>query len=188
MINDLDIVRQLKHPTSLRTAILFTIFVDQNVRFLLGFRPVVDIVALNWQVTSPTIATDIIKTMAPSSDPSYVAHLEEVAFQRRQGAQASIYFGAAIGGLIFVFAAAHWSTRLLNRPQIRNTSIGRTIATWLVPLRKHLHGRKIYGIDVLPERVALAIAYFGTNIGVSIWGLDWQHMNHITIFANRLGW
>jgi hypothetical protein len=99
-----------------------------------------------------------------------------------------MYFGAVIGGLIFVFAAAHWSTRLLHRPQIRNTSIVRTITTWLVPLRKHLYGRKIYGIEVLPERVALAIVYFGANIGVSIWGIDWQHMNHITIFANRLGW
>jgi hypothetical protein len=153
---------------------------------LLGFRPVVGIVAF-YLATPPITATHNIKTMAPSLS-SDLAHKQEVEHQRHQGAQASIYFGAVIGGLIFVFAAAHWSKRLLNRPQIRNTTIGRTIATCLVPLTRHLYGRKVYSIDVLPERVALAIVYFGANIGVSIWGIPWQHMSHITIFANRLGW
>jgi hypothetical protein len=33
--------------------------------------------------------------------------------------------------------------------------------------------------------VALAICYFGVNIGVSFWNIDWHHY---TTFANRLGW
>jgi hypothetical protein len=149
----------------------------------LGFWPFVGIVATHLAIP-PLTATLIVRTMAPSD----LAHKQEVEHQRHQGALASIYFGAVIGGLIFVFAVAHWSKRLLNRPQIRNTTIGRTFATWLTPLTRHLYGRKVYGIDVLPERVALAIVYFGANIGVSIWGINWQHMSHITIFANRLGW
>jgi hypothetical protein len=52
-------------------------------------------------------------------------------------------------------------------------------------LKKSLYGRKIHGIEVLPERVALAIVYFGVNIGVSVWDIDWHHY---TTFANRLGW
>jgi hypothetical protein len=156
---------------------------------LLGIQSVVGIVAIIRPFRQQLQHT--ITTMAPSSSSdlaSYLAHIKEVEHQRHQGALASIYFAAVIGGLIFVFAAAHWSKRLLNRPQIRNTTIGRTFATWLVPLTRHLYGRKVYGIDVLPERVALAIVYFGANIGVSIWGINWRHMSHITIFANRLGW
>lgn len=175
----------MRHHTSLRTAIFFVVHQFE----IFGF---VENLTRRWYrcnnlASSPTTAIHTVKTMAPSLS-SDLAHEQEVDHQRHQGAQASIYFGAVIGGLIFVFAATYWSTRLLNRPQIRNTTIGRTFLTWLVPLKRHLYGRKVYGIDVLPERVALAIVYFGANIAVSIWGIDWQHMSHITIFANRLGW
>jgi hypothetical protein len=175
----------VKHHTSLRTAIYFVVSSTRILAFCLDFDP--SSISLQPAGKSPTTTIYTVKTMAPSSS-SNLAHIQEVEHQRRQGALSSIYFGAVIGGLIFVFAVAHWSKRLLNRPQIRSTTIGRTFATWLVPLTRHLYGRKVYGIDVIPERVAIAIVYFGANIGVSIWGINWQHMSHITIFANRLGW
>jgi hypothetical protein len=79
----------------------------------------------------------------------------------------------------------HSLQRLHYRLEVRNTRFGKNVSIWSTPLKKSLYGSKIYGIDVLPERVALAIVYFGVNIGVSVWDIDWHHY---TTFANRLGW
>lgn len=124
--------------------------------------------------------------MAPSSTSATdLAHIQEVKLQRLQGGYTSIYFVSVIAGIVLIFACVHWLHRLQRRLEIRSTRFGRTVSTWSTPLKKSLYGSKVYGIEVLPERVALAIAYFGVNIGVSVWDIDWHHY---TTFANRLGW
>ena len=132
------------------------------------------------QVTRP------IESMAPSSTSAAdLAHIQEVSLQRLQGGYTSIYFASVIAAIILLFACVHWLQRLYYRLELRNTSFGRPVSNWSTPLKKSLYGSKIYGIDVLPERVALAIVYFGVNVGVSVWDIDWHHY---TTFANRLGW
>lgn len=123
--------------------------------------------------------------MAPSAS-SDDAHIQEVKLQRLQGGQASTYFVATIAGLILIFAAAHWTRRLCHRlfspsPSSRSKSYSTFSASWL----KFIYGRKIRGFNILPERVALAVVYFGINVGASVWDIDWHHY---TTFANRLGW
>lgn len=122
--------------------------------------------------------------MAPSL-ASDLAHVQEIKLQRLQGGYASIYFASVVAAIILIFSIAQWLHRLLHRLHLRHTLFNKIIPTWSIPLKKSLYGRKIYGVDVLPERVILAIVYFGVNIGVSVWDIDWQHY---TTFANRLGW
>lgn len=125
-------------------------------------------------------------SMAPSSTSAAdLAHIQEVKLQRLQGGYTSIYFASVIAGIVLIFACVHWLHRLQRRLDIRNTRFGRTVSTWSTPLKKSFHGSKVHGVEVLPERVALAIVYFGINIGVSVWDIDWRHY---TTFANRLGW
>lgn len=124
--------------------------------------------------------------MAPSSTSAAdLAHIQEVNLQRLQGGYTSIYFASVIAAIILLFACVHWLQRLHYRLELRSTNFGKTASKWSTPLKNSLYGRKIRGIDVLLERVALAIVYFGVNIGVSVWDIDWQHY---TTFANRLGW
>lgn len=131
-------------------------------------------------------ATRPIESMAPSSTSAAdLAHIQEVKLQRLQGGYTSIYFASVIVAIILVFSCVHWLHILFHRLELRNTHFGGTVSTWSTPLKKSLYGRKIHGIEVLPERVALAIVYFGVNIGVSVWDIDWHHY---TTFANRLGW
>jgi hypothetical protein len=120
-----------------------------------------------------------------SASAADLAHIQEVKLQRLQGGLTSIYFASAIAAIILTFACVHWLHRLQCRLEIRNTHLGRTVSIWSTPLKKSLYGMKIHGIEVLPERSALAIVYFGVNIGVSVWDIDWHHY---TTFANRLGW
>ena len=124
--------------------------------------------------------------MVPSSTSAAdLAHIQEVKLQRLQGGFTSIYFASATAAIILTFACVHWLHRLQRRLETRNTLLGRAVSTWPTPLKKSLYGRKIRGIEILPERVALAVVYFGVNIGVSVWDIDWHHY---TTFANRLGW
>jgi hypothetical protein len=122
--------------------------------------------------------------MAPSI-ASNLAHIQEINLQRLQGGRTSAYFAFVVAAIIVIFALAHWLHHLSHRLGLRNTSFGKLISTWSIPLRRSLSGSKVYGVDILPDRVALAFVYFGLNIGVSIWDIDWHHC---TIFANRLGW
>lgn len=131
-----------------------------------------------------TKATRSSQSMAPSL-ASDLAHIQEVKMQRLQGGHTSIYFASVIAAVILVFACVHWLKRLHHRLNSGSTSLGRTISKWSTPVKKYLYGSNVYGVEVLPERVALAIVYFGINIGVSVWGIDWHHY---TTFANRLGW
>jgi hypothetical protein len=130
------------------------------------------------QATRPTLS------MAPSlaSDP---AHVEEVKLQRLHGGYTSIYFASVIAFIILIFGVAHWLRRLNRRLHLQSTSYGKAISTWLIPSKRSLHGVQVLGVDVLSERVVLAIVYFGLNIGLSVWDIDWHHY---TTFANRLGW
>ena len=128
--------------------------------------------------------TRLTSSMAPSLATD-LAHIQEVKLQRLQGGYTSIYFASSIGAIVAVFACVHWLHSLHNQLNLRNTRFGRTSSTWTTPLKRLLVGTKIHGIEFLPERVALAIVYFGVNIGVSIWDIDWHHY---TTFANRLGW
>jgi len=130
------------------------------------------------QATRPT------ERMVPSS-AAYLAHIQEVKLQRLQGGCTSIYFASVIAAVVLIFACVHWLHRLHRRLELRNTRFGKTVSTWSIPLKKSLYGCKVYGIELFPERVALAIVYFGVNIGVSVWDIDWHHY---TTFANRLGW
>lgn len=124
--------------------------------------------------------------MAPSSTSAAdLAHIQEVKLQRLRGGYTSIYFASVITAIILLFACVYWLHHLHCRLDLRNTIFGRTVSTWSTPLKKSLYGSKILGIEVLPERVALAIVYFGVNVGVSVWEIDWHHY---TTFANRLGW
>jgi hypothetical protein len=126
--------------------------------------------------------------MAPllASDHLDVAHVEEVKLQRLHGGYTSIYFASVIAFIILIFGVAHWLRRLNHRLHLWSTSYGKVISTWsTTTLNRSLHGVQVLGVDVLSERVVLAIVYFGLNIGVSVWGIDW---NHYTTFANRLGW
>lgn len=50
---------------------------------------------------------------------------------------------------------------------------------------RFFYGSRIRNVNVLPERVVMAVVYFGVNVGVSVWDIDWHHY---TTFANRLGW
>lgn len=113
------------------------------------------------------------------------SHIQEVKLQRLQGGQTSIYFASIIASLILVFASTHWSRRLYHRLRLEKSSWGRSISKSSRPLSRYLYGQKFGSITVLPERVALAIVYFGLNVGVSFWDIDWHHY---TTFANRLGW
>ena len=122
--------------------------------------------------------------MAPSL-ASDLAHVQEIDLQRLQGGYTSIYFASVIAAIVLILSIAHWLYRLHHRLHLWNTSFDKNISTWSIPLKRRLYGSKIYSIDVLPERVALAIVYFGVNIGVSFWDIDWHHY---TTFANRLGW
>ena len=122
--------------------------------------------------------------MAPSL-ASDLAHKQEVKLQRFQGGRASVYFASAILAIVLAYAFAHWSRLLQRRRQLRTTASGSTVSLWPIPLRKTLYGRKIYGVHVLPDRIVLAVVYFGVNIGVSVWDIAWHHY---TTFANRLGW
>ena len=131
-----------------------------------------------------TQATRSTQSMALSL-ASDLAHIQEVKLQRLQGGRTSIYFASVIAVVILVFACVHWLKRLHHRFSLRSTSLGRTISKWSTPLKKSFYGSKVYGVEVMPERVALAVAYFGINIGVSVWDIDWHHY---TTFANRLGW
>ena len=127
-----------------------------------------------------------VVSMAPSSTSAAdLAHIQEVKLQRLQGGYTSIYFASVITAIILLFACVYWLHHLHYRLDLRNTIFGRTFSTWSTPLKKSLYGSKILGIEVLPERVALAIVYFGVNVGVSVWDIDWHHY---TTFANRLGW
>lgn len=124
--------------------------------------------------------------MAPSSTSAAdLAHIQEVKLQRLQGGYTSTYFASVVAAIILIFACLHWLHRLHRRLELQNTRFGRILSTWSTPLKKSLYGSKIHGIDVLPERVVLVIVYFGVNIGVSVWRIDWHHF---TTFANRLGW
>lgn len=122
--------------------------------------------------------------MAPSQS-SDAAHIAEVKLQRLQGGQASIYFASVIGGLILIFAVAHWSSWLLFRLHLEKAIWWKSCETPRKALRRFLLGRKLLSVTILPERVTLVIVYFGVNIGVSFWDIDWHHY---TTFANRLGW
>lgn len=113
------------------------------------------------------------------------AHIQEVKLQRLQGGQTSIYFSSIIAFLILIFASTHWSRRLYHRLHLKKSHWGRSFSKISRPLSRYLYGQKVGSITVLPERVALAIVYFGLNIGVSFWDIDWHHY---TTFANRLGW
>jgi hypothetical protein len=124
--------------------------------------------------------------MAPSSTSAAdLAHIQEVKLQRLKGGYTSIYFASVIAAIILLFSCVHWLHFLYHRLEFRNTQFGRTVSTWSTPLKKSIYGKKIHGIEVLPERVALAIVYFGANVGVSVWDINWHHY---TTFANRLGW
>ena len=122
--------------------------------------------------------------MAPSSAAD-LPHVQEVKLQRLKGGLTLIYFASNIAAIVFIFACAHWLNRLHCRLKLRRSRLGRIISAWSTPLKKRLYGSKVYGVEFLPERVALAIIYFGINVGVSVWDIDWHHY---TTFANRLGW
>jgi hypothetical protein len=129
-------------------------------------------------------ATPFIESMAPSPVAD-LAHIQEVKLQRVHGGYTSIYFASAIAAIIAIFACVHLLHHLHRRLNLRHTHLGRIISTWSTPLKSCLYGSKIYTFEFLPERVALAIIYFGINVGVSVWDIDWHHY---TTFANRLGW
>ncbi|KAM0722190.1 hypothetical protein Q7P37_001631 [Cladosporium fusiforme] len=122
--------------------------------------------------------------MAPSSAADD-AHIQEVNLQRLQGGQTSIYFASTIAFLILIFAIAHWSRRVYHRLHLETSSWGRVCSRISRPLSRYLLGQKLGSSTILPEHVALAVVYFGVNIGVSVWDIDWHHY---TTFANRLGW
>ena len=129
-------------------------------------------------------ATTFVESMAPSLTTD-LAHIQEVKLQRIHGGYTSIYFASAIAAIIAIFACGHWLHHLHRRLNLRHTRFGGIISTWSTPLKKCLYNSKIYTFEFLPERVALAIIYFGINVGVSVWDIDWHHY---TTFANRLGW
>ena len=135
----------------------------------------------------PLVSAQVDKrpsSMAPSLIPD-LAHIEEVKLQRFQGGRASLYFASVILGIVLIYASAHWLRLVQRRRQPRYASSVKASSTWSTSLQKSLYGRKIYGQHVLPDRVALAVVYFGVNAGVSVWDIDWHHY---TTFANRLGW
>lgn len=122
--------------------------------------------------------------MAPSNALDD-AHIQEVKLQRLQGGQTSIYFAAVIAFLVLMFTIAHWSRRLHHRLRLDKYTFGRTFSRLSRPLTRYLYGQKIGTATIPLERVALAVVYFGLNIGISFWDIDWHHY---TTFANRLGW
>lgn len=96
-----------------------------------------------------------------------------------------MYFASVIGGLILTFAITHWSHRMYRRFHLLKISSARSLAAWSTPVIRLFYGSRICNANILPERVVMATVYFGVNIGVSVWDIDWHHY---TTFANRLGW
>lgn len=102
-----------------------------------------------------------------------------------RGEHSSEYYAYIVAGVILTFAAIHWLRCLARRWRLQKTKAGRPLLVLIRPITKFLYGRQMYGLNVIPEKVFLLVAYFGINIGLALWQIDWSHY---TTFANRLGW
>lgn len=123
--------------------------------------------------------------MAPSGTTHSAAQAKMIHEQQVRGEHSAEYYAYIVAGVILVFAHIHWARWLARRWHLQNTKPGRLMLSITRPVTRFLYGRRICGIDVIPERVFLLVAYFGINIGLAFWDIDWSHY---TTFANRLGW
>lgn len=123
--------------------------------------------------------------MAPSGTSHSPAQAKMIHDQVLRGEHSAEYYAYIVAGVILVFAHIHWARRLARRWHLQATKPGRSLLLVTRPMTRILYGRRFYGIDVIPERVVLLVAYFGINIGLAFWQIDFKHY---TTFANRLGW
>ena len=120
--------------------------------------------------------------MAPSHS---AAQEKTIHDQQVRGEHSAEYYAYIVAGIILVFAHVHWARWLARRWRLQNTKLGRPLVSITRPLTRFLYGRTTFGVNIIPERVFLLVAYFGINIGLAFWQINWKEY---TTFANRLGW
>lgn len=97
------------------------------------------------------------------------------------------YFGAAIGTLIGIFIAAHWTHILLERLS-RSSSTAHLATRSLSLVSRRICSDKVLGcVTVSPAKVLLVLVYTGINATLSFYDRP-DKAPIITILARRFGW
>lgn len=100
----------------------------------------------------------------------------------------AIYWAAATGGLIGVFAVAHWARILYDRCVSRRPSATRSMIRAMTRPIQRLNCAKSLGpITILPGRYALALGYLGFNVALTFYDHP-QLASMKTMLSKRFGW
>lgn len=96
-------------------------------------------------------------------------------------------FGVAIGGLIVIFAIAHWTERVFSKSFVHQSTLRYLVRNTTRPLRS-LHGpQTILGFTLNPGRLHLIFGYISINVVLVFY--DHPERAPIqTILAKRFGW